>query len=325
MRKLLLFNLLFFAVSSFAQVPKTILVEHFTNTYCGICANRNPGLFTNLANFPKALHLSYHPSSPYKQCPLNQYNKDGNDDRANHYSVYGSTPRVVANGVALPPQTNYSSTQFIDDVKAEMSDYSLEVSWSQIGPTDSIRINVTIKLESSNSQTEGEIYIGLFQDTVFMESKNGEKNPPNVFRGGTNGHVMLTLPTVVGNSESIEVVLAPLSDLDGSSLYAAAILYNDMDEYQQAARSSSHTTLPTLLLDQNENTFTIYPNPSQGAIYHSADTDLVVRIVDLSGKSHYEGIWKNSEALPRKLETGVYLVQVELNGMFKTSRLHIYP
>lgn len=325
MRKILFACLLFFAATSIAQVPKTILVEHFTNTYCSICANRNPGLFDNLANFPNALHLSYHPSSPYKQCPLNQYNKEGNDDRANYYSVYGSTPLVVANGVALTPQTNYSSSQFIDDVKAEMSDYSVSVSWSQIGPSDSIRINVTVKLESSNSQTKGEIYIGLFQDTVYMDNKNGEKNPPHVFRGGSNGNVMLNLSTVVGTTETMEIMLAPLGNLEDASLYAAAILYNDMGEYQQASRSVSHTSLPTQL-DMNFNhTFSIYPNPSNNAVYHNYDSDITVRVLDYTGKNFFEGTWMKSSALPANLKPGVYLIQAEMNGVIRTQRLLIYP
>jgi hypothetical protein len=31
-----------------AQVTKKIIVEHFTNTKCSVCASRNPGFHTNL-------------------------------------------------------------------------------------------------------------------------------------------------------------------------------------------------------------------------------------------------------------------------------------
>jgi len=206
-----------------------------------------------------------------------------------------------------------------------MSDYSLNVSWSQTGPSDSIRINVSVKLESSNSQTKGKIYIGLFQDTVFMESKNGEENPPHVFRGGSMEISDLSLPTIVGNTETFELVLAPLSDLEDASLYAAAVLYDEMGSYEQAARSTSHTSLPTHLATDFDQSFSIYPNPSQNAVYHNLNTDIQVNIMDYTGKSHYEGIWKKSSALSAKLEPGIYLVQVALDGHVRIQRLLIYP
>ena len=33
-----------------AQVERTVIVEHFTNTRCGICAFRNPAFYENLNN-----------------------------------------------------------------------------------------------------------------------------------------------------------------------------------------------------------------------------------------------------------------------------------
>ena len=83
-----------------AQVTRNVVVEHFTNTRCGICGSRNPGLFGNLKTSPEVLHISYHPSRPYSSCVLNKHNVSGNDDRAKYYGVYGSTPRVVVEGTA---------------------------------------------------------------------------------------------------------------------------------------------------------------------------------------------------------------------------------
>jgi len=78
-----------------AQVQKNVVVEHFTNTRCGICASRNPGFFTNLNNNPDVIHLAIHPSSPYSSCVFNQHNSVDNDDRTNYYGIYGGTPRLV--------------------------------------------------------------------------------------------------------------------------------------------------------------------------------------------------------------------------------------
>ena len=53
------------------QTDRNIVVEHFTNTRCPICGNRNPGLFDNLAQQgDNVLQISYQ-ESPW--VPLARY------------------------------------------------------------------------------------------------------------------------------------------------------------------------------------------------------------------------------------------------------------
>ncbi len=54
---------------------QSVLVEHFTNTLCSICASRNPGFYQNLQSQQDVLHIAYHPSSPYAACVLNKQNR----------------------------------------------------------------------------------------------------------------------------------------------------------------------------------------------------------------------------------------------------------
>ncbi len=93
-----------------AQVAKKVVVEHFTNTKCGICSSRNPGFYKNLKNFPDVLHLSIHPSSPYAACKLSQQNNPDNDDRTKYYNVYGGTPRLVIQGKVISANEDYNSS-----------------------------------------------------------------------------------------------------------------------------------------------------------------------------------------------------------------------
>lgn len=101
--------LLFIGLSSslFAQVPRNIIVEHFTNTKCSVCASRNPGFQTNLNAHPDVRQISIHPSSPYSTCLLSQQNTVDNDARTNYYGVYGGTPRLVINGTVISASVNY--------------------------------------------------------------------------------------------------------------------------------------------------------------------------------------------------------------------------
>ena len=101
--------LLVFNLSSKAQVPKKVIVEHFTNTVCSVCASKNPGFYTNLKNQQGVIHLAVHPSSPYTSCILSKHNVSENDARTNYYGVYGATPRLAIQGVVIASNANYSS------------------------------------------------------------------------------------------------------------------------------------------------------------------------------------------------------------------------
>lgn len=96
---LVLAGIIGFTSLSFSQsVPRYVLVEHFTNTWCPICASRNPALNDLLEKYAQNVHrVSIHPPYPYSGCPLYQFNKTENQDRANFYNIFGS-PTVVLNG-----------------------------------------------------------------------------------------------------------------------------------------------------------------------------------------------------------------------------------
>ena len=111
MKKIITLTFLALAIiqSLQAQVAKKIIVEHFTNTNCGICGSRNPGFYKNLNNFPEILHLSVHPSSPYASCKLSQQANPDNDARTNYYGIFGGTPRLVVQGTVVSANADYNS------------------------------------------------------------------------------------------------------------------------------------------------------------------------------------------------------------------------
>jgi thiol-disulfide isomerase/thioredoxin len=80
------------------NVQKFVLIEHFSNTWCPICAGRNPDFYALVQKYSKNIHqISIHPPYPYSGCPLYQYNKAENQERANYYNIQG-TPALVLNG-----------------------------------------------------------------------------------------------------------------------------------------------------------------------------------------------------------------------------------
>ena len=116
---------LLFTIQTHAQTPRKVIVEHFTNTRCGICGSRNPGLFTNLSSSPDVMHMAVHPSRPYASCVLNQHNPTESDDRAKYYGIFGGTPRVVVQGEAKPVSQNFGAKSLYSD---ELGDSLVETS-----------------------------------------------------------------------------------------------------------------------------------------------------------------------------------------------------
>ena len=149
-KTVLLFTLIFLSQLSYSQVPKKVVVEHFTNTKCSVCASRNPGFYTNYYAQTGVIHLAVHPSSPYSACVLSQHNAAENDARTNYYGIYGSTPRLVIQGVVISSGANYSSASIFTPYLGQQSPASIKIVQSKYG-NDSIRSRIVIKTEATHS------------------------------------------------------------------------------------------------------------------------------------------------------------------------------
>ncbi len=218
-------SLFLFVLSSFAQVNQKIMVEHFTNSKCSNCANRNPGLYNNLSNFPDILHLAVYPSSPYIGCLIYQQNDTANDARTNYYGVYGSTPRLVINGNVISPSADYSSSTIFSPYQSLTSPASIRIVQEKFG-TDSIRATVIIKTEAINSLGGLSLFVALAEDTVFYTGSNGEPLHYNVFRKSLTSPTgnPLTLPATVGDSLVFTFSSSTKGIWDFTRIYTLAIL-----------------------------------------------------------------------------------------------------
>jgi hypothetical protein len=203
MKTLIIYSItiLSFLQSANAQVAKKIVVEHFTNSVCSVCASRNPGFYTNLNAQSTAIHLAIHPSSPYSSCLLNQHNTSENDARTNYYGIYGATPRLVIQGTVISPNANYSSAAIFTPYLNELSPVQLIVNQQKFG-NDSIRSQVIVKTVSTHSLSAASLFIALAEDTLMFAAPNGESMHFDVFRKAispTTG-ISLNVPSTVGDS-----------------------------------------------------------------------------------------------------------------------------
>lgn len=303
MKKLLLAALLV-SGGLFAQVPKRVLVEHFTNSRCSICASRNPALFQNLNAHPDVMHLAFHPSSPYSSCIFSQHNPTENDARANYYGVYGGTPRIVINGTV--DNTSFGSASLFTSYQSQMSEFDVRMT-HQVG-TDSVRIRVVVQKVSSG-ETQYNLSVGVAEDTVFYNAPNGENLHRDVFRRFAVVNSTRNAPSV-GDSVVYHFPVPVHAAWNPSSVYAFAMLQNPTSKAMlQSGRSS--TELNTVgMMELSASSIRVYPVPASD--YVNIDKHVHFVLSDLTGRIMGEGFGDVVDV--STLSSGVYILQLNVGG-----------
>jgi hypothetical protein len=129
------------------------------------------------------------------------HNPVENDARTNYYGVYGSTPRLVIQGVVISSGANYSSSSIFTPYLGQLSPASIKIVQSKYG-NDSIRSRIVIKTEAIHSLPGLSLFVALAEDTINYTGSNGEPVHYDVFRKTLTGAtgISITLPSTVGDS-----------------------------------------------------------------------------------------------------------------------------
>lgn len=322
MRVLLTFMSVLAVTTAVAQaVPKNIVAEHFTNTYCSVCASNNPGFYSNLNNFPQVLHVSYYPSAPYAACPLNQHNKTENDARANFYSVYGATPKLVVQGkVVSGALTN--ATIFQNEL-GQTSSFEMKVIMKEVN-VNLFEVRVVVKKKDTSTATGLNIYAAVVEDTLFYNANNGENIHYNVFRKSVWGTqpIAITVPAAIGDSVVQTQILNYNSVWNKNRLYTVAILQSGSKNVLQAS-ISNHVSGTTGIENHVANTATIRltPNPVADLLMLegiNTGVDKLV-VVNLLGESK-ELAYIHGEADVSMLSKGIYTLLIYSNSTMSVVR-----
>lgn len=253
---------------SLAQVPRQVVVEHFTNTRCGTCASRNPDFYTNLEAHPEVFNLAIHPSSPYNTCVLSQHNPSENDARTNHYSIYGGTPRVVVQGEVVSSGADYGSADIFTPHLDKTSPFEVIVREVRDG-SDSVTVEVAVHSRGLATITEVSLTVVYREDTVFYAAPNGENEHYGVFREGLTdlSGALISVPLLLDSAlYSYKVGLR--SEWDPGRMRAMAILSDPSTlAVLQAGQTSEILSEPTTnILAAEGDVFSFYPNPSRDQV-----------------------------------------------------------
>ena len=269
-----------------AQVTRKVIAEHFTNSYCSVCASRNPGFFTNLHNFPDVLHIAYYPSSPYPACPLNQHNKPEADARTNYYSVYGGTPRLVIEGSVISASASYTDASLFTSVLGQTSAFALTVSISATSATTG-SVTTVVKKVAASSLTSINIYGAIVEDTLFFNAANGENVHYNVFRKSlwSNLPYSITAPAAVGDSVILTLYFYIHSAWNVARTSAVVMLQDAGKAVLQAEKSGRLAAAASVPMPQK--CVQVYPNPATNTLVLSDLPKGLYRVLitDMAGRT----------------------------------------
>ncbi len=324
-KHLLLLLSLCLTIPGFAQVNKTVIVEHFTNTLCSICASRNPGFRTNLANQPGVLLLTFHPSVPYSACIFNQHNKAENDARTTYYGILSGTPRLVIQGEVVSPGANYGSASIFTPYQGDSTVASIRIEQQKFG-ADSIEVRVWVKTEAEHGLGALSLFVGLAEDTIFYNAPNGESPHVNVFRKSLSGAVgqQIFLSGAVGDSVPFVGRTAMHPDWDAERIFTTVILQDEASKALiQAASVSPALNSPTAIEPEFSLSVQVYPNPAreQIQIEVSEPGPMQAKLYSLLGREIETFSFSGSHQLDlQRLSPGVYWIAFQNAAGQQTGR-----
>lgn len=312
---------------SYAQVQRTVVVEHFTNTRCSICASRNPGFYSNLANQENTLHIAFHPSSPYPSCILNEYNMAENDGRTNYYGLFGSTPDFVIQGSVIPPSSNFSAPALFAPFEDQMSPASIRISHTING--NSVTARISIITEADNSLDNLRIFAALKEDVVNYNAPNGENVHYDVFRDsyfGVEGEPGM-LASNIGDSVVFMATL-PLDTAWDLNNVSSLVIVQDQ-ETKEVIQASELGLSDIPLANSNIDSiieFKLFPNPANSILYitTAGKAESSYEVFNALGKMLASGNFKHKTEIDvRNLAHGIYFIKINQNGIEKAERLLI--
>ncbi|MEZ5172313.1 MAG: T9SS type A sorting domain-containing protein [Bacteroidia bacterium] len=297
-----------------AQVPQKLVVEHFTNSRCSICASRNPGFYSNYNNLESATHIAFHPSSPYPQCIFNMYDVAANDARTNYYGVYGSTPQYVVNGVLISPSSSITMSGVFNPFINLESSASIKI--EHIVSGQAVQLRVVVYTEAAHTGENLRLFAGLKEDLVNYAAPNGENIHHDVFRKSWFDIAGQPFVMAATTGDSVEFVgnLTLDNGWNPEDFSTIVIIQKESNKEVIQSEESGLNDIPLSTRNQFNNQLKIYPNPANSfvTVSHSNFEGLQsYKLTDVGGRIIISGTFQDKVQLGTgAIPAGVYYLFV---------------
>lgn len=170
-------------LSAQQSAKKYVLIEHFTNSKCSVCANKNPAFYNLIGQAQYAddiHHISIHPSFPYNTCVFYQANTTENTAWTNLYPGVQGTPTIVMNGAVQAPVTPLLTESKLQTFLNQTSPLYIQVNETSNGASRTAVIETKALGEIPPGNYK--LFVAVAEKTINQQTPNGEAVHHDVFR-----------------------------------------------------------------------------------------------------------------------------------------------
>jgi Outer membrane protein Omp28/Secretion system C-terminal sorting domain len=312
---------LFFCLYVQAQTSakRYVLIEHFTNSWCSVCASKNPDFYKTYDLNDKNLHhISYHPNFPYEQCVFYQANKTENNNRAEAYGLSSGTPRVVLNGEVVPPSTPLLQTSVLTPKLGKTSPIAITVKekFDLLSPSQ-LTIEAQVSRLSALPAGSYKLFVALVEKNIALTTPNQEKNHRDVFRMMVNGIEGTEYKQELTGEKIIYSYTFGINDAwKKDQVYAVVFLQNTLTKEVLNSGTKFDPVSTGIFEQEAVETLNITPNPVNETAYAQLGDDQAesVEVFSLGGQRlTLEHVIDQSQVQfeTAGLSPGMYLVKIK--------------
>lgn len=304
-----------------------MVIEQFSNTRCGICANRIPPFWNTVQSFgDDVILLSFYASSPYSSCPLYQAAKETNDQRVGWYSIPG-TPSVRINGEAAPTNLWQNASSILN---------------SHTGGTSAVELNSTLTKNSTdfaaevtynfhgqiNASEDPVLHVFVIERSVTAGSLSGYTQHHNVVRARLTEPEGFSLDSHAGSeggwSHTFEA--QPAWDADDLAIVAFVQSQTTAEIHNSSVADAEITSNVDRNSESSRTEFRMFPNPATDKLTVESNQPgrKTVSVINLLGSVVYTRTFTgHSHSIPTEgFARGMYLVRLEsAEKQARTTRL----
>jgi hypothetical protein len=295
-------------------VKKYVLIEHFTNSRCSICASRNPAFYNTITPYAADIHhVSIHPPVPYTNCVFYQANTTENSAWADIYDIQG-TPRVALNGTLVAPGNPLLPASTLQANLNQTSPLYVKVTESGAGASRT----ATVELRSAANIPSGtyKVYVAVLEKLINQTTPNGETVHRDVFRKmltSVNGDAYT--PAATGASVVLNYNYNVPNTWNSNEVYVVAFVKNT----QTGEVLNSGTRFDPIVSSTGQpadiQSIALFPNPATetSSALLPDDEAIQTEVFSFNGAVLYRNTSENNAlvnipvaALPK----GIYLVRI---------------
>lgn len=215
--------LLFTCISLQAQVPKYVMLEHFSNTENAQCATKNPDFYNLIdANTNEVHHITFYPGVPEAACIFFNDNVVDNTQRKDYYGI-SAVPTVVAQGTEIPAATDLMTQTQLNPYLNQTTYLDFDIDIESMGVYQEVSVKVWTEAPIVGNTDALVLFAYLVEDTLNFNTSNGETIHYNVMRQKIYAPIFDNfIPAPPGNGVNYTSGFTPDPTWDMSRLHVIA-------------------------------------------------------------------------------------------------------